>query len=400
MNKQIVIIGAGFAGMWTALSAARLAKMNNADEVEITVIAPVAELRVRPRFYESNVRTLVSPLMPVFETMGIKFIAGKVTNIEAGSQVVHYLDATEMPVTKRFDRLVLAAGSHLRTDMVKGIKEHAFDLDQIESASVLEQHIKALAEKPSSAARNTVIVCGGGFTGIEMATELPARLQAQFGSHESVRVIVVERNSQIGSSYSQELQDVIKQASDDLNIEWMLNTQIEEITSEGIVLASGEVIYSDTIIWTAGVQANGLTNLFPQQQGPNGRLKVDSSLQLLNQSNVFATGDVAYAATDNKGNHALMSCQHAILMGKFSGYNVAASLLGCDFLPYQQENYVTCLDLGSWGAVFTEGWEQKVKSVKAEAKQIKISITNELIYPPKAELDLIMQQADPLAPWV
>ena len=62
MRKQILIVGAGFAGMWAALSAARLADKNNGQAIDITVIAPQPELRVRPRFYESHVETLVSPL--------------------------------------------------------------------------------------------------------------------------------------------------------------------------------------------------------------------------------------------------------------------------------------------------------------------------------------------------
>ncbi len=181
MSKEIVIIGAGFAGMWAALSAARLAKLKQAEDVSVTVIAPVAELRVRPRFYESKVQTLVSPLMPVFETMGVKFVVGQVTNIESDTQQVVYVDENQRSLTKHYDRLVLAAGSNLRRDMVKGIAEHAFDLDQIDSAAVLEQQINGLANQPSSQARNTVVVCGGGFTGIEIATELPARLKALLG---------------------------------------------------------------------------------------------------------------------------------------------------------------------------------------------------------------------------
>lgn len=138
MSKEIVIVGAGFAGMWTALSAARLAKLKKADDISVAVIAPVAELRVRPRFYESKVQTLVSPLMPVFEAMGVKFIPGNVTNIESDKQLVVYVDENQNLVTKHYDRLVLAAGSNLRRDMVKGIAEHAFDLDQIDTAAVLE----------------------------------------------------------------------------------------------------------------------------------------------------------------------------------------------------------------------------------------------------------------------
>lgn len=400
MNKDIVVIGAGFAGMWAALSAARLAKLNHAEHIKVTVVAPIAELRVRPRFYESNVASLVAPLMPVFDTMDIEFIAGCVTDIDSEAQTIQYLDAEQRSATKHFDKLVLASGSNLRTDLVKGIEEHAFNLDQLASAYVLEQHLNNLKYQPSSEARNTVVVCGGGFTGIEIATELPARLKAQFGHDETVKVIIIERNDQIGSNYSSELQEVIKQASDELDITWMLNTQVEEISETGVTLVSGEEILSNTVIWTAGVQANKLTNLFSTSQGPQGRLHVDLSFQVKDQHNIFATGDVAYAKSDDKGNHALMSCQHAILMGKFAGHNAAASLLKCEGLPYKQENYVTCLDLGAWGAVYTEGWEQVVKSVKDEAKKIKTSITNEWIYPPKAELNVIMEQADPLAPWV
>ena len=71
--------------------------------------------------------------------------------------------------------------------------------------------------------------------------------------------------------------------------------------------------------------------------------------------------------------------------GKFAGHNAAASLLDVAPYPYRQVNYVTCLDLGGWGAVYSEGWDQKVKSVRDDAKKIKIAITNELIYPPAAD---------------
>ena len=82
---------------------------------------------------------------------------------------------------RRYDRLVLASGSHVNRDAVAGAAAHAFDLDQLESAAVLEQHINNLALQPESEARNTVVVCGGGFTGIEMALELPGRFARNIG---------------------------------------------------------------------------------------------------------------------------------------------------------------------------------------------------------------------------
>lgn len=96
----------------------------------------------------------------------------------------------------------------------------------------------------------------------------------------------------------------------------------------------------------------------------------------------------------------LMTCQHAIQLGKFAGHNAAASLLNATPHPYRQVNYVTCLDLGGWGAVYTEGWEQAVKSVREEAKKIKIAITNELIYPPAANRAIAFAAGGPLAKFV
>jgi NADH:ubiquinone reductase (H+-translocating) len=88
-----------------------------------------------------------------------------------------------------------------------------------------------------------------------------------------------------------------------------------------------------------------------------GRLHVGCDPRVAGVKTVFATGDAAFAATDDEGNHAMMSCQHATNLGRSSGYNAAADLLGLPMLPYRRPKYVTCLDLGPWGAVYTEGWE-------------------------------------------
>lgn len=399
MRKQILIIGAGFAGMWAALSAARLADKNQQD-IDITVIAPQPELRVRPRFYESAVQTLVAPLQPLFDVTGVTFLRGTVEKILPDSKEVSWKDTHGETRLHRYDRLVLASGSQVNRSMVAGAAEHAFDLDQLESAAVLEQHLQDLAKQPESKARNTVVVCGGGFTGIEMALELPGRLRDILGADAKTRVVVVERGAQPGARWSQELRDVIAEASTELNVEWMVNSEVESVDASGVTLKDGQTIASQTVIWTVGVQANGLTAQIDAPRDRQGRLHVNANLQVVGHEDIYATGDVAYAATDDKGNHALMTCQHAILLGKFAGNNVAASLLNVEPLPYRQEMYVTCLDLGAWGAVYTEGWDQQVKLTRAEAKKLKMSIVSELIYPPKADKAVAFEIADPLAPFV
>ncbi|MGZ0719587.1 NAD(P)/FAD-dependent oxidoreductase [Kluyvera cryocrescens] len=399
MRKQILIVGAGFAGMWAALSAARLAEINQ-QSIDITVIAPQPELRVRPRFYESAVQTLVAPLQPLFDVTGVKFLRGTVEQILPASKEVSWKDGSGEVRLRRYDRLVLASGSHVNRDMVAGAAEHAFDLDQLESASVLEQHLLDLANQSESDARNTVVVCGGGFTGIEMALELPGRLREILGADAKTRVVVVERGAQPGGRWSKELRDVIIEASAELGVEWLVNAEVESVDASGVTLKDGQVITSQTVIWTVGVQASGLTAQIDAPRDRQGRLHVNSNLQVQGHEDIYATGDVAYAATDDKGNHALMTCQHAILLGKFAGNNAAASLLDVEPLPYRQEMYVTCLDLGAWGAVYSEGWDQQVKLTREEAKKLKVSIVSELIYPPKAERKAAFDMADPYAPFV
>lgn len=399
MKQQILILGAGFAGMWAALSAARLTDLHDRHDIEITVLSPQAELRVRPRFYESEVENYAAPLLPLFAVTGVKFIAGVASEIDSASQQVWYHNEQDQLTAVRYDRLIMATGSHIAHNL-PGAQQHAFDVDQMESAARLERHLATLAEQPESAARNTVIVCGGGFTGIEVATEMPSRLRAILGDSAAIRVIVVDRSPVAGGRYSEQLRDVISQASLELGVEWRLNSEIKAIDESGLTLKNGEHIASSTVILTVGVQASPLTRQIPGERDPQGRLHVDQHLKVIGQNAVYATGDVAFASTDDQGNHALMTCQHAIMLGRFVGHNVVADLIGIEPLPYRQVNYVTCLDLGSWGAVYSEGWDQVVKFTKEEGKKIKVSITNELIYPPQAKREAAFAAADPLAPFV
>jgi NADH dehydrogenase len=77
-----------------------------------------------------------------------------------------------------------------------------------------------------------------------------------------------------------------------------------------------------------------------------------------------------------------MSCQHARPMGRFAGHNVVCDLLGKPMLPLQIEWYVTVLDLGPWGALYTHGWDRRVVTVGSQAKQTKELINCVRIYPP------------------
>ncbi|MFJ3481803.1 NAD(P)/FAD-dependent oxidoreductase [Pseudomonas sp. NPDC090202] len=400
MKKQILIVGAGFGGMWSALSATRLLDIHGRDDVSVTVLAPEAVLGVRPRYYEQQVQQMQAPLGPLFEAVGVKFVKGLADAIDVAGKKVGYTDINGVQTSLNYDKLILATGSRVvRPASLPGV-EHAFDVDLMEEAVNLENHIKGLAQLPESAARNTVVVAGGGFTGIETATEMPARLREALGADAKVRVIIVDRGEKVGAALGENISPSIVEATETLGVEWQVNVAVSAVDADGVTLSNGQRIEAKTVVWTVGVRASSLTEQIPGERDAFGRLHVDRNLKVIGQDDIYATGDTAYAATDDEGNFALMTCQHAIALGRSAGNNVAADLLGEAPIPYSQVKYVTCLDLGAWGAVYTEGWDRQVKLIKQEAKELKHQINSVWIYPPVAEREAALAAADPMIPVV
>lgn len=396
-SQKILIIGSGFAGMWSALGAARLIdSAGKADgSIEIALISPEPVLHLRPRLHEAAPFDMTTPLLPLLQAAGVRYIQGHVEHINTQDDSVEAVDAAGKRFTLTYDKLVLTTGSKLFRPELPGLAEYAFSIDQIDEANLLHTHLARLADLPDSPARNTVVVAGGGFTGIEIATELPVRLRKILGEKADIKVIVIEMASEIGPDLGPGPRPEIKLAFEALGIKCILNTAVTAVDADGLTTSSGERIDSKTVIWTAGMRASALTEQVSEDRDRMGRLKVSPALKVSGLDNVFAAGDVALAMTDDEGHYALMSCQHAMTMGRFAGHNVAADLLGLPSLPYQQTFYVTCLDLGSYGAVYSEGWDRQIKMRGAEAKALKHQINSEWIYPPSPSRTAALAAADP-----
>lgn len=394
---RIVIIGAGFAGMYAALSAARLRDIQGVspEKLEIALVAPEPTLVVRPRLYEPKPETLTAPLQDVLKAIDVVYVQGHVEAIDTKSGVVEIAATQGARKKLSYDRLVVATGSRLFRPNVPGLAEHGFSVDQLDDAIALDRHLHKLSSRPASKARNTVVVAGGGFTGIEAATEVPSRLREILGKDAQSRVVIVDRNEAIAPDMGAGPRPIIQDALRKLGIETRLGVGVASLDNSGVTLSSGEHIECETVIWAAGMRAAPLTAQIPAERDQFGRLLVDRDLRVPSASGVFATGDAARAACDDVGNYALMSCQHATRMGAFAGNNAAAELLGVSTRPYHQKAYVTCLDLGEAGALFTRGWERTVELVGEVAKKTKQEINTVWIYPPKAERAAALASADP-----
>jgi NADH dehydrogenase len=383
--------------MYAALSAARLRDIKGVspEELEIALIAPEPTLVVRPRLYEPKPETLTAPLLDVLKAIDVVYVQGSAETIDTKSCMVQVATAKGKRKTLSYDRLVVATGSRLFRPNIPGLAEHGFSVDQLDDAIALDKHLHRLADRPAKNGRDTVVVAGGGFTGIEAATEMPGRLRAVLGKDAKARVIIVDRNSTIAPDMGEGPRPVIEDALRKLGVETRLGAGVASLDESGVTLSNGERIEAETVIWAAGIRAAPLNQQIPAERDNFGRLLVDRDLRVPSVPGVFATGDAARAACDDDGNYALMSCQHATRMGAFAGNNAAAELLGVRTKPYHQKAYVTCLDLGEAGALFTLGWERKVEMVGEVGKKTKQEINTVWIYPPKAERAAALASADP-----
>jgi NADH dehydrogenase len=376
----VVVIGSGFAGLWAALGAAR--RLDElavpAGTVDITVLSANPFHDVRVRNYETDLSACRIPLADLLDPVGVAHVAAEVTGIDTESRTV----TTSGGATYGYDRLVLASGSRVLMPAVPGLREFGFDVDTYDAALALRRHLRGLADDPSTPAAATVVVVGAGLTGIETACELPRRLRELFSrAGVTPRVILIDRNPRVGSDMGASARPVIERALSDNGVETRTGASVASVSECGVLLSSGEQLQAATVVWCAGMRASPLTEQLPVARDRLGRVEVDDYLRVIGVPAVFAAGDVAAARMDDE-HLSVMSCQHGRPMGRYAGYNVISDLFDEPILALRIPWYVTVLDLGPAGAVYTEGWDRVVISQGAAAKVTKQTINTRRIYPP------------------
>ena len=382
MTARILVLGAGFAGLWSAAGAARALDEFGIgrDAVQVTVVNRDQWHAIRVRNYERDLSGVRVALDEVLEPIGVERVAGEVVGIDFDSRLVTYsVGATDRSLP--YDRLVFALGSGLVRPDIPGLGEFAFDVDTYDGAARLNTHIQSLSAQPHSPGQYTALVVGAGLTGIEAATELLGKLR--LAGAVAPRVILADHKPRIGSDMGEGACHVIDEALASLGVVTRTGVAISAIDGSGATLSTGEKIPAATIVWCAGMRANPLTELFPVRRDRFGRVPVDRFMRVEGMADTFAAGDAAYAIVDDR-HSSVMSCQHARPMGRFAGHNVVCDLVGKPMLPLRIDWYTTILDLGPWGAVYTEGWDRRVVTTGAAAKRTKQLINCERIYPPRS----------------
>jgi len=391
-QNKIVVAGGGFAGLWAALTAAAERERTDA-EIGITLVSRDDFLTLRPRLYQPDPERFRIPLRPMLDAVGVTFAQGEIEAIDADGRKLG-LGTGRDPLV--YDRLVLATGSVMPVPPISGVT-FCFDVDTMDGAIDLQKHLTGLEKTAGEEGADNVVVVGAGFTGIEIATGMRDRLVSHIGAARAARarIVLVDSADVVGSELGANPRPVIEAGLDraGIDVERRLGTRVRAVDAAGVELETGERIPAGTVILATGLRASPLAGGLRAPSDELGRLVVDAALRIPDCPDIFATGDVARANVDEAGHVALMSCQHAMTMGRYAGHNAVCDLTGAPLETYRQERYVTCLDLGAAGAVFTQGWDRKVELTGEAAKAVKNKVNGELIYPPGGDRAAILAAA-------
>ena len=328
-KNQIVVLGAGYAG---ANAAGRLARRLHPADTEITLVNADPEFVERVRMHQLAAGQDLKPraLTDVFAGTGVRVRLARVTAVDAEHKTVDIVDA-DGPGEIAYDTLVYALGSAAADCGVPGVVEHAHDIAGKQSALRLRARLADLA------AGGTVLVIGGGLTGIEAVTEIAE-------ARPDLDVALAARGS-LGAWLSEKAQHHLRRAFDRLRITLHEHTEIASVESTGAVTTDGHAIPAQVTVWTAGFAVHPIAAATTLQVSPTGQIVVDDTMRSVSHPDVYAVGDAALAPGAS-GTPLRMSCASGVPAAHLAADAIAARLTGRQ-LPQNKIGYLgQCISLG------------------------------------------------------
>lgn len=333
LSTKIVILGAGYGGIMTAV---RLQKLLNYNEAEVTLVNKHNYHYLTTWLHEPAAGTLHHDncrieIDTVIDKNKVNFVQGTVESIQHAERKVTLADGS----TLDYDYLVIGLGSEPETFGIQGLKEHAFSIRSINSVRMIKEHIEYMFSKfrnePERTDYLTFIVGGAGFTGIEFVGELSDRIPelcSEFDVDPSlVKIYNIEAAPTALPGFDPELVEYAMNVLREKGVTFKINTPIKECNPDGVILADGEEIKAGTIVWTGGVRGNSII----EKSGfevMRGRVKVDDFLHAPGHDNVFVVGDGALIFNEENGRPYPPTAQIAIQQGETLAANLVTLLRG------------------------------------------------------------------------
>jgi len=302
---KILILGGGFGGVRCALDLDKRLK----NEAEITLIDKNSYHLFIPSIYEvasaygvrkdpfavQLKKTICIPYADIFDGTSVDFIEAEINQIDLQNKKVR----TQGDHIFEYDYLVIALGSETSTYDIPGVQEYAHQFKTLEDALFINQKLEDLSEQFTKGNRTepfSFLICGGGFTGLEIAAELGCcsrviKSRCKLKGRCST-ITLFEAGSKILPILSEKERKTVKKRLTRLGIVIMENSPIEEIGPNHVKLKSGQKLSGDLIIWTAGIRPNQfLRSVKDLALSTSGKMLVEENLKSKGTENVFGVGD-------------------------------------------------------------------------------------------------------------
>ncbi|CAG7616733.1 NADH dehydrogenase-like protein [Paenibacillus solanacearum] len=366
---RIVILGAGYGGIVTAL---RLQKQLNYNEADVTLVNKHDYHYITTHLHmpaagtdkPDNARVSITKLIDEFK---IDFVKSTAVQIRTQDQKIVLEEGT-----LSYDYLVIGLGGEPETFGIPGLKEHALNIRSINSVRYIREHIEyqfaKFKREPSRTELLTFIVGGAGFTGIEFVGELADRMPElckEFDVDPAlVKIYNIEAAPTALPGFDPELVEYAMNVLRNKGVTFKIATAIKECTPDGVTLATGEEIKSATVIWTGGVRGNHML----EEAGfetMRGRIKVEDDLRAPGHDNIYVLGDCSIVMSP-EGRPYPPTAQISMQQAEVCGHNLISQIRGADLKKFEYKPKGTVASLGRGEAIGIVG-SRKIKGGVASA---------------------------------
>jgi NADH:ubiquinone reductase (H+-translocating) len=356
---EILIVGGGYIGMYTAR---RLERLLRRGEATVTVVDPRGYMTYQPFLAEAaggsiEPRHVVAPLPRVLRHT--RLLTGKIVSIDHAARQAVFAPAQGPERVLPYNVLVMAAGSISRTPPIEGLAEYGVGFKTVGEAVHLRNHVltqlgiaASAADPAARAAALTFVVIGGGFAGVEALAEVQALADEAVrfypALHRSeLRWILVEATGRILPELDERLGQWALRALRRRGADVRLHTRLTSAAPGAVLLDDGTELAAGTLVWAAGVRPSPLGAAAGLPTDRTGRITVGPDLAVTSVPGAFAAGDMA-AVPDltRPGEFCAPNAQHAVRQSKVLAGNIVAYLRGGQLKPYRHAYLGSVAGLG------------------------------------------------------
>ncbi|WP_327116576.1 FAD-dependent oxidoreductase [Streptomyces sp. NBC_01341] len=351
MKHRIIVLGAGYTG---AIAAGRLARRLHGDDVAITLVNAEPDFVERVRMHQLAVGQDLRPrhFGEMFAGTGVELKLAKVTGVDVDRRTVAVSDTTGGTEELAYDTLVYALGSSWNTQGVPGTAEHAHEIAGRPGALRLRERLAGLG------AGQTVVVVGGGLTGLEAATEIAE-------ARPDLDVALAARGA-LGDWLSPKGRGHVRRVCDGLGITVHEHTAVTAVGTDRVTTADGTDIPATVTVWTTGFAVHPIARDTALEVTGTGRIIVDGTMRSVSHPDVYAVGDAAMAMGP-ADKPLRMSCATGTPTAWQAADAIAARLTGTKLPNTPLRYFNQCISLGRR--------EGLIQYVTADDRSVRAALT-------------------------